>query len=110
MNGLIPPTRPHFVETATAAPRQQEKWSAVYTAEKVLVSIQALLAGKTNPPFHNLPSRTATDPPSDPALLDPNNDSPLNPAAANMWHNQSETAKMVRRKWEEAGGENARFA
>ncbi|KAI9014327.1 ubiquitin conjugating enzyme E2-C, Ubc11 [Hyaloraphidium curvatum] len=58
----------------------KDKWSAVYNAEKVLISIQAMLA-------------------------EPNNDSPLNPDAAALWDRDrggEETRRMVRRKLEEA--------
>lgn len=48
----------------------QDKWSAVYSASSVLLSIQSL-------------------------LNDPNNSSPLNVAAAEMWRNQVEFRKHV---------------
>jgi ubiquitin-conjugating enzyme E2 C len=49
----------------------KENWSAVYTASQVLLSIQSLLDN-------------------------PNNASPLNPTAAQMWHNKDEYRRAVR--------------
>ncbi|KAG8348174.1 putative Ubiquitin conjugating enzyme [Trypanosoma vivax] len=48
----------------------KEKWSAVYTVLKILLSIQMLLG-------------------------DPNNNSPLNQRAANLWHNTTAFRKEV---------------
>ena len=49
----------------------KEQWSAVYTASQVMISIQSLLDN-------------------------PNNASPLNPTAAQMWENKDEFKKAVR--------------
>lgn len=48
----------------------KEKWSAVYTVQNILLSIQSLLG-------------------------EPNNESPLNSHAAGLWANQNEFKKLV---------------
>ena len=53
----------------------KENWSAVYTAGQVLLSIQSLLDN-------------------------PNNHSPLNPQAAQLWSNRAEFARAVRVAYE----------
>jgi len=53
----------------------KENWSAVYTAGQVLLSIQSL-------------------------LNNPNNASPLNPQAAQLWANKAEFARAVRLAYE----------
>lgn len=55
----------------------KEKWSAVYNVSSILLSIQSLLG-------------------------EPNNDSPLNCQAAELWDNQPEYIKTVKRKYNEA--------
>jgi ubiquitin-conjugating enzyme E2 C len=55
----------------------KDKWSAIYNVRTILISIQSLLS-------------------------DPNNDSPLNVQAAQLWDNQEEFAKIVKQKYEEA--------
>jgi ubiquitin-conjugating enzyme E2 C len=55
----------------------KDKWSAIYNVRTILISIQSLLG-------------------------DPNNDSPLNPQAAQLWDNQEEFARVVKSKYEEA--------
>ncbi|KAI8616916.1 ubiquitin-conjugating enzyme/RWD-like protein [Chytriomyces sp. MP71] len=52
----------------------KEKWSAVYNVQTVLLSLQSLLG-------------------------EPNNDSPLNGSAADLWSNQPEFRKMVQQTW-----------
>lgn len=59
----------------------KDKWSAVYNVRTVLISIQSLLS-------------------------DPNNDSPLNVQAANLWANQEEYARVVQQKYAEASQAN----
>ena len=54
----------------------KEKWSAVYNVSSILLSIQSLLG-------------------------EPNNDSPLNCQAADLWNSPAEYVKVVRRKYEE---------
>mmetsp|Transcript_9027 Transcript_9027/g.18242 ORF Transcript_9027/g.18242 Transcript_9027/m.18242 type:complete len:140 (+) Transcript_9027:18-437(+) len=54
----------------------KDKWSATYTVKTILLSLQTLLD-------------------------DPNNDSPLNNQAANLWDNQEEYRRMVRKRYEE---------
>lgn len=54
----------------------KEKWSAVYNVSSILLSIQSLLG-------------------------EPNNDSPLNCQAAELWENQIEFTKIVKRKYNE---------
>lgn len=55
----------------------KDKWSAVYNVRTILLSIQSLLG-------------------------EPNNDSPLNGYAAQLWDNQEEYLKVLRKKHEEA--------
>mmetsp|Transcript_18620 Transcript_18620/g.38735 ORF Transcript_18620/g.38735 Transcript_18620/m.38735 type:complete len:168 (-) Transcript_18620:41-544(-) len=55
----------------------KEKWSAVYNVSSILLSIQSLLG-------------------------EPNNDSPLNCQAAELWENQVEFKKTVVRKYKES--------
>lgn len=55
----------------------KDKWSAVYNVRTVLISLQSLLS-------------------------DPNNDSPLNIQAANLWANQEEYARIVKQKYMES--------
>ncbi|KXS22070.1 hypothetical protein M427DRAFT_50431 [Gonapodya prolifera JEL478] len=55
----------------------KDKWSAVYTVDKVLLSLQALLA-------------------------DPNLSSPLNVTAAEMWDRQSDVLKVVLKTYKES--------
>merc|ERR1712137_806564 len=54
----------------------KERWSAVYNVSSILLSIQSLLG-------------------------EPNNDSPLNCQAAELWDNQVEFIKTVKRKYKE---------
>ncbi|KAJ3415847.1 hypothetical protein HDV05_003911 [Chytridiales sp. JEL 0842] len=54
----------------------KEKWSAVYNVQTVLLSLQSLLG-------------------------EPNNDSPLNVGAAEMWGRQEEFKAMVKSVWRE---------
>jgi ubiquitin-conjugating enzyme E2 C len=54
----------------------KDKWSAAYSVRTVLQSIRALLG-------------------------DPNNDSPLNPAAARLWADQAAYKATLMKKWEE---------
>ncbi|CAM9796413.1 unnamed protein product [Phaeothamnion confervicola] len=56
----------------------KDKWSAAYSVSTVLLSLRSLLA-------------------------DPNNDSPLNTQAAEMWENPVEFRKMVLKKAAAAG-------
>eukprot|EP00899_Mesostigma_viride_P014775 jgi/Mesvir1/23299/Mv20995-RA.1 len=55
----------------------KEKWSAVYNVRTILLSIQSLLA-------------------------EPNNESPLNLHAAELWANQEEYKKLLLKKYAEA--------
>ena len=55
----------------------KEKWSAIYNVSSILMSIQSLLG-------------------------EPNNDSPLNCQAAELWDNQEEYKVVVRKKYEDA--------
>eukprot|EP01113_Clastostelium_recurvatum_P038064 TRINITY_DN5636_c0_g1_i2.p1 TRINITY_DN5636_c0_g1~~TRINITY_DN5636_c0_g1_i2.p1 ORF type:complete len:195 (-),score=56.37 TRINITY_DN5636_c0_g1_i2:44-583(-) len=55
----------------------KDKWSAVYNVRTLLLSIQSLLG-------------------------EPNNDSPLNGAAAMQWDNQEEYKKTLHKKYQEA--------
>ncbi|MEQ2173046.1 Ubiquitin-conjugating enzyme E2 C [Goodea atripinnis] len=64
----------------------KEKWSALYDVRSILLSIQSLLGG-------NCSNRSSSDYSSACHLFavfssEPNNDSPLNMAAADMWENQ----------------------
>jgi ubiquitin-conjugating enzyme E2 C len=52
----------------------KEKWSAVYNVQTVLLSLQSLLG-------------------------EPNNDSPLNLAAAEMWDKKEEFKEQVLKVW-----------
>lgn len=54
----------------------KDKWSAVYNVRTILLSIQALLG-------------------------EPNNDSPLNTQAAQLWDEKEEYAKIVKKRFEE---------
>ncbi|KAJ3297043.1 Ubiquitin-conjugating enzyme E2 11 [Rhizoclosmatium sp. JEL0117] len=54
----------------------KEKWSAIYNVQTVLLSLQSLLG-------------------------EPNNDSPLNGQAADMWSKPKEFREMVRQTWKE---------
>mmetsp|Transcript_289 Transcript_289/g.2326 ORF Transcript_289/g.2326 Transcript_289/m.2326 type:complete len:180 (-) Transcript_289:1031-1570(-) len=58
----------------------KEKWSASYDCRTILLSIQSLLG-------------------------EPNNDSPLNGYAAQLWDNQEEYKRTLLKKHREAGGE-----
>eukprot|EP01135_Chromosphaera_perkinsii_P000819 Nk52_evm107s151 gene=Nk52_evmTU107s151 len=53
----------------------KEKWSALYDVRTILLSIQSLLG-------------------------EPNNESPLNGQAAQLWDNQAEYAKVLKKKYE----------
>nr|CAG4650501.1 EOG090X0DZY [Sida crystallina] len=55
----------------------KDKWSALYDVRTILLSIQSLLG-------------------------DPNNDSPLNTQAAQLWSDQSTYKKLVREKYQES--------
>lgn len=55
----------------------KEKWSAIYNVSTILISIQSLLG-------------------------EPNNDSPLNCVAAELWDDQGEYQNVVRQKYQEA--------
>ena len=55
----------------------KEKWSAAYSVQTVLLSLQTLLG-------------------------DPNNDSPLNNQAAELWENQEEYKKLLLSKYKAA--------
>ena len=55
----------------------KEKWSAAYSVETILVSLRSLLG-------------------------EPNNDSPLNGYAAQLWDNQEEYLEVNRAKYKEA--------
>ncbi|GMI53784.1 hypothetical protein ScalyP_jg9398 [Parmales sp. scaly parma] len=55
----------------------KEKWSAAYSVKTILLSLQSLLD-------------------------EPNNESPLNIQAANLWLNQSQYKKVLLAKWEES--------
>jgi ubiquitin-conjugating enzyme E2 C len=55
----------------------KERWSAIYNVRTILISIQSL-------------------------LTDPNNDSPLNLQAAQLWENQVEYGTMVKQRYNEA--------
>jgi ubiquitin-conjugating enzyme E2 C len=52
----------------------KDKWSPVYNVKAILLSIQSLLG-------------------------EPNNDSPLNTQAAELWHNQVEFKKLLLKKY-----------
>lgn len=58
----------------------KEKWSASYDCRTILLSIQSLLG-------------------------EPNNESPLNGYAAQLWDNQDEYKRTLLKKHREAGGE-----
>ena len=51
----------------------KDKWSASYSVSTILVSLRSLLS-------------------------DPNNDSPLNSQAANLWHNKDEFKRILEEK------------
>ncbi|KAI3633537.1 hypothetical protein MIR68_008484 [Amoeboaphelidium protococcarum] len=53
----------------------KEEWSAIYNVQTILISIQSLLG-------------------------EPNNDSPLNGQAAQLWSNKSDFQKVVKQKYE----------
>ena len=55
----------------------QDKWSAVYSVQTILLSLQSLLGG-TIVWLNIVPSHAAW-------CAEPNNASPLNPDAANLW-------------------------
>lgn len=57
----------------------KDRWSAVYNARTILLSVQSLLG-------------------------EPNNDSPLNSYAAALWSNADEYKKTLVKKYEAAGG------
>lgn len=65
----------------------KDKWSAVYSVGSILLSVQSLLGGITLPwILFDL-------------ILEPNDASPLNQHAAELWkHNRAEYAEMVKRK------------
>ena len=56
----------------------KEKWSALYSVSTILTSLRSLLS-------------------------DPNNDSPLNGYAAQLWDNQKEYKAVLHKKFKEAG-------
>ncbi|KAL0478783.1 ubiquitin conjugating enzyme E2 [Acrasis kona] len=58
----------------------KDKWSAAYNVRTILISIQSLMG-------------------------DPNNDSPLNSQAAQLWENQEEFGKVVKQKYSEVSGQ-----
>ncbi|KAI3630086.1 hypothetical protein MIR68_011521 [Amoeboaphelidium protococcarum] len=53
----------------------KEEWSAIYNVQTILISIQSLLG-------------------------EPNNDSPLNGQAEQLWSNKSDFQKVVKQKYE----------
>lgn len=55
----------------------KDKWSAVYNVQTILLSIQSLLG-------------------------EPNNDSPLNAQAAQLWSNQVEYKKLMLKAYKDA--------
>lgn len=57
----------------------KDKWSAAYSVSTILVSLRSLLG-------------------------EPNNASPLNAVAANLWDNQEEYRTTMLQKYKEAGG------
>lgn len=60
----------------------KEQWSALYDVRTILLSIQSLLG-------------------------EPNNDSPLNPHAAQLWDNQEEYREVLLKRYEMAQGESS---
>jgi ubiquitin-conjugating enzyme E2 C len=54
----------------------KDKWSAVYNVRTILLSVQSLLG-------------------------EPNNDSPLNTQAAQLWDNKEDFARLVKSRYEE---------
>jgi len=54
----------------------KDKWSAIYNIRTILLSIQSLLG-------------------------EPNNESPLNAYAANLWSNQAEYKSVLQKKYQE---------
>jgi hypothetical protein len=69
------------------------------------------LHDRKDPHLHPIPSRRFVSLPSplfSPNSLaspaEPNNDSPLNPNAAQLWSNVEETRKMVKKQWLDNGG------
>eukprot|EP01121_Diplochlamys_sp_Union-15-3_P019201 TRINITY_DN717_c0_g2_i1.p1 TRINITY_DN717_c0_g2~~TRINITY_DN717_c0_g2_i1.p1 ORF type:complete len:158 (+),score=27.55 TRINITY_DN717_c0_g2_i1:62-535(+) len=59
----------------------KDKWSAIYNVGTILLSIQSLLG-------------------------EPNNDSPLNPLASQMWEDQETYKKTLLKKYQEAAQRN----
>jgi ubiquitin-conjugating enzyme E2 C len=62
----------------------QDKWSAIYSVQTILLSLQSLLGGKVK--YKLIRVNSDFD-------LEPNNESPLNTEAANLWRKQ-EVFKM----------------
>lgn len=58
----------------------QDEWSAAYSVRTLLLSLQSLLG-------------------------EPNNDSPLNAYAAQLWDNQEEYKEVLLKKYAEAGAQ-----
>lgn len=74
----------------------KDKWSALYDVRSILLSIQSLLGGMRlcSEAVLIVPQHVAHSPHLPP---EPNNDSPLNTAAAEMWENQE--GKNTRTRW-----------
>lgn len=56
----------------------QDKWSAVYSVQTILLSLQSLLGGEFDPHGRGFEI-------TDKLTSEPNNASPLNPDAARIW-------------------------
>jgi hypothetical protein len=63
----------------------QEKWSAIYSVHTILLSIQSLLGGQ----LFIIPSTQSRIDPR--VSKEPNNDSPLNTEAAELWTDKKGT-------------------
>lgn len=70
----------------------QDQWSALYDVRTVLISIQSLLGGESDSAFVDI-SLTL--------LSEPNNDSPLNGAAAGMWDDQVKYKEYLHKHYEQ---------
>ncbi|KAJ1561934.1 Ubiquitin-conjugating enzyme E2 C [Nowakowskiella sp. JEL0078] len=74
------------VEGAICLDILKDKWSAIYNVQTVLISLQSLLGGMKVLFFR---SAILT------YLAEPNNESPLNPEAADLWNDKEKFRKQV---------------
>ena len=73
----------------------KDKWSAAYSVQTILVSLQSLLGGTSPCKSLLFFDKTLTQI----LLAEPNVDSPLNNQAADMWENQAEYKRVLLEKY-----------